>query len=195
MAGDPVNGHLISASEKGLVDIDPVAGTFRVINASLFPDGVTVSPDGTTVYVAASGTVQAYNIATGALIESFSGPAGHLPDGTGVISGGTFNGDVIVNNNDGTVGLLDPTKANGNPSQYVTIASAGTRGDWVSPDTSNGTLFISQLDSADRLSCGTGCSIGSGPPPPPTVPEPSTWVMLATGLLGLGRIVKSRLRF
>lgn len=35
---DPLNGHLISSTNKGLADIDPVAGTFRIINASVFPD-------------------------------------------------------------------------------------------------------------------------------------------------------------
>jgi hypothetical protein len=144
--GDPLDGHIISASNKGLVEIDPVAGTFRVINGSLIGniDGVTLSPDGSTVYVAnfGLGVVQSFNFATGALIRTYSVTSGRGPDGTGVIRGGSFNGDLIVNNNDGTVGLLDPVT-----SVYTIIANAGTRGDWVSPDTSNGTLFVSQLES------------------------------------------------
>jgi hypothetical protein len=43
MWADPVNGRIISASSQGLVEIDPIAGTFRVINAGLFPEGVSVS--------------------------------------------------------------------------------------------------------------------------------------------------------
>jgi hypothetical protein len=66
MWGDPVNGHIIASSNSGLVDIDPLAGTFRVINASLFPDGVTVSPNGLIAYVENGGTIQSYSIATGA---------------------------------------------------------------------------------------------------------------------------------
>jgi hypothetical protein len=178
MWGDPVNGHIISASNQGLVDINPLTGTFRVIRAGLFPDGVTVSADGTTAYVAIGGEIQSYSIATGALINTFA--TGHSPDGTGVISGGKLSGDVIVNNNDGTVGLLDPTKANGDPSQFVIIANGGTRGDFVSPDTSNGTLFLSQNEQVARLSCGPGCSIGG-----PSVPEPSTLVLLVTALAAL----------
>ena len=101
MWGDPVNGHLISASSIGLIDIDPTTGNFRVINGSLFPDGVTVSLDGNTIYVENSGTIQSYNFTTGTLIQTYN--FGHSPDGTGVIAGGLFNGDVIVNDDDGTV--------------------------------------------------------------------------------------------
>jgi len=178
MWGDPINGHIIASSNRGLVEIDPVAGTFRVINASLFPDGVSVSADGTIAYVENGGTVQSYNIATGALLHTYS--TGHSPDGTGVISGGSFNGDVIVNDNDGTVGLLDPVIGT-----FTIIATGGTRGDFVSPDLNNGTLFLSQEDQVARLSCGPGCSIGG---PPPGVPEPATFGLLGAGLAALGLI-------
>jgi len=176
MWGNPANGHLITSSNEGLVDIDPVAGTFRVINSRVFPDGVTVSPDGTTAYVEVAGGIQADNIATGALLRSFT--TGHSPDGTGVISGGPFNGDVVVNDNDGTVGLLDPSKANGDPNLFVIIATGGTRGDFVSPDLKNGTLFLSQDEQVARLSCGPDCSIGSVG----SVPEPATPLLSAAGL-------------
>ena len=187
MWGNPVNGHLIAASYAGLVDIDPVAGTYRVINAGLFPDGVSVSSDGMTAYVENGGAVQSYNIATGALIHTFI--TGHSPDGTGVIIGGPYDGDVVVNNNDGTVGLLDPSKADGDPLQYVIIASGGSRGDFASPDRNDGTLFLSELYEVDRLSCGPGCSIGVS-----STPEPATQAMFATGLLlvGLLRLPRKR---
>jgi hypothetical protein len=172
--GATPDGHLIAASNSGLVDINPATGSFRVINASLFPDGVSVSPDGTKAIVENGGAVQVYDITTGALLNSFS--VGHNPDGTGVIAGGKFNGFIVVNNNDGTVGLIDPTLG----TEDI-IASGGSRGDFVSPDTSNGTLFISQYELVDRLSCGPGCSIGVG-----GVPEPSTWAMMILGFAGLG---------
>ena len=152
--GNPVNGHLISASNAGLVDIDPLAGTYRVINAGLFPDGVSVTSDGLTAYVENGGTVQSYNIATGSLIHTFI--TGHSPDGTALIIGGVYDGDVVVNNNDGTVGLLDPTKADGDPLQYVIIASGGSRGDFASPDRNNGTLFLAEMLEVDRLKLWTG---------------------------------------
>jgi hypothetical protein len=99
----------------------------------------------------------------------------------GVISGGLFNGDIIVNNNDGTVGLIDPTLG----TESI-IASGGTRGDFVSPDTSSGTLFLSQNELVDRPSCGPGCTIGGSPPS--NVPEPASLALLGAALAGLGRM-------
>jgi hypothetical protein len=179
MWGDPLNGHIIASSNLGLVDIDPIAGTFRVINAGLFPDGVSVSPEGAVAYLAIGVGVQSYSIATGALLSTF--PLGGGPDGTGVISGGPLNGRVVVNNNNGTVALLDPSKPAGDPSRIVIIATGGTRGDFVSADTTNGTLFLSQNEQVARLSCGPGCSIGSLPGG--EVPEPGTFVLLGGGLV------------
>jgi len=108
MWGNPVNGHIIAASNQGLIDINPLTGTFRVIAPNPGADGVSVSPDGSTLYAEAGGNIRAYNITTGALLHIYSGN-GHAPDGTGVITGGLFNGFIIANNNDGTVGLIDPT--------------------------------------------------------------------------------------
>jgi hypothetical protein len=48
-----VNGHIIAAANQGLIDIDPVAGTFRVITSNPGADGVSVSPDGATLYAEA----------------------------------------------------------------------------------------------------------------------------------------------
>ncbi len=182
MYGDPVNGHIISSSTAGIIDINPTNATYRVINASYAgADGVTISPDGKTVYVEYGGNIVALDYATGAVVANYSGN-GHSPDGTGVISGGKFSGDLVVNNNDGTVGLINT--ANGTET---IIASGGSRGDFVSPDTTNGTLFLSQYGSVDRLSCGNGCSIGSGGGGGggTGVPEPGTLGLLAAGFAAL----------
>ena len=170
--GNPITGHLLSASGAGLIDIDPLAGTWKVVGAG-GADGVSVSPDGKIAYAEIGGAVLGYNIATATLVFN-SGALGHGPDGTGVISGGPLSGDIIVNNNDGTVGLLDPTGAN----PYIIIASGGGRGDLVSPDLNDGTLFLASANAVERLSCGPGCSIGG----PPAIPEPATYALMIAGL-------------
>jgi len=176
-----VNGDLISSSYSGLVEIDPLTGTVHVITTTYGFDGVTVSPDGTIAYGAlGSSVIDAYDIATGTLLATYSGN-GHLPDGTGAISGGALNGDLVVNNNDGTVGLIDTITGT-----ETIIATGGTRGDFVGPDLTNGTLFLASADQIERLAL-AGASIGGGGGSGGTsVPEPATLSLVGLCLAGLG---------
>jgi hypothetical protein len=103
---NPVNGHIISNSTSGLVDIDPVANTFRVITG-ITGDGVSVSPDGKTAYSEVGGLIVAFDIVTGQLLATYN--TSGSPDGTGVISGGQFNGFIIANTNNGNIDLINPT--------------------------------------------------------------------------------------
>lgn len=182
--GDPSSGLLYAASNSGVAKINPLTGDFSVLIPGLGPDGITVSPDGKTLYAEVSGGINSYKTSDGSFLQSYA--VGHSPDGTGVIVGGLFDGQVIVNNNDGTVGLLNPFN-----SDYTIIAEGGTRGDFVSPDRSNGTLFMSELDAVYRLSCGPNCSIGSQNP---GVPEPSTWALLITGFGAVGAVLRKQAR-
>lgn len=181
---NPVTGHLISSSYSGLVDIDPITGAVHIITSTAGFDGVTVSPDGKTAYGELNGNIYAYDIATGTLVNTYSGN-GHSPDGTGVISGGALNGDIVVNNNDGTVGLFDAVTG-----VETIIATGGTRGDFVGPDLTNGSLFLASTDQVERLVL-AGASIGGGPPPAST-PEPGSIALLAAGLVGWTVVRKQR---
>jgi hypothetical protein len=168
---NPVTGHILSNSALGLIDIDPATGNFFVITSGT-GDGVSVSPDGKTAY-SEQGSINGYTIApNGAQVFSAGGFSG--PDGTGVISGGLFNGDIIVNDNFGNISLLDPiTKLS------TVIASGGTRGDYTQVDTNNGSLLLDYSDIVARLTC-PNCSFK------PPVPEPTTWAMMVIGFAGLG---------
>jgi len=184
LAADSATGELIASTfGGGLIAINPTANTFRTINASLSSiDGISVSPDGQTVYIEISGGVKAYNVHTGALIQTLAAPGGlYAPDGTGVISSSNFlNGQVVINDNYGNLYLADPV------AHTITLigSNANERGDYTSPDFSNGTLLLVYSDQVARLSCGLGCSIGSAPPPS-SVPEPSSVLLISTGLAGL----------
>ena len=184
LAGNPVSGNLIATTNIGLINLNPATGanTF-IVNPPNLGDGVSVSPDGTTAYVAIFGgaAVRGYNILTGAETFAATGLPGG-PDGTAVIVGGALNGSIVVNNNDGTVGLLDVTTG-----IETIIASGGTRGDFASPDLNNGSLFVFLDDSVWRLSL-PGAVIGG----PPAVPEPETYAMLLAGLGLMGFAARRR---
>lgn len=170
---NPVNGHILSNSALGLIDIDPTTGNFFVITSG-GGDGVSVSPDGKTAY-SEQGSINGYAIAPGGAQVFNSGFLFPSPDGTGVISGGTFNGDIIVNDNTGSIFLLDPTT-----KVSTEIASGGTRGDYTQVDPTNGSLLLDYSDIVARLTC-PDCSFV-----PPSTPEPATWAMMLIGFAGLG---------
>jgi hypothetical protein len=174
MATTP-DGHVIAASNIGIVEITPGSPTVRLISGQ-FADGVSVSPDGTKIAAEVNGGVTVFDRATGNAVASY-GP-GNGPDGTGIISGGAFDGFIVVAGNFGSVDLINPTD-----SSITEIATGGSRLDYTAADPTNGSLLIDSADLIYRLSC-TGCSIGS--PPVTDVPEPSTWAMMILGFAGVG---------
>jgi hypothetical protein len=183
MATNPVNGHLITNSSSGMLDIDPLtnggAGSFRTVT-SVIGDGIAVSPDGSTAY---TGTL-AINLATGTFSVYTASING--ADGIGAISSNnSLNGKVIVNANTGIVWLVDPT----NGAQTM-IATGGTRGDYASADPNNGSIFLDFSRDVWRLSCGQGCSIGSVP----QVPVPGAAWLFVSALSAAG-FVKRRKKY
>ena len=177
MAATP-DGHIVAITDSGsLIEITPGNSTARTIaTPGIGTDGVSISPDGTKVIIENGGFVQVYNRTTGALLNSYN--PGNSPDGTGVISGGALNGDIIVAGNNGQVDLIDTS------GNITTIATGGTRLDYAAPDSTNGSLLFDSSNQVFRLSC-DGCSIGS-PPITGGVPEPTTWAMMLLGFAGIG---------
>ena len=172
---------LLVATDAGVEEIDLLnhnpATNYRVVvdAPGLQVDGVTVSPNGQTVFAVIRGRVFGYNISTGAKVSD-SGPVSGV-DGAGVIVGGVFDGDLVLNTNFGQVFLLNPLT-----NDLTLIADHGSRGDYVGFDTSNGTLFLSQSNELDRLAL-KDASIGGGGGG--KTPEPSTGALLMAVLLGL----------
>jgi hypothetical protein len=182
LAGNPVTGHLLAAGSlsgvSGVYDINPLTGASTLIHAGGY-DGVSVSPDGSVVYAEIGGGVAGYLIGGAhTQVFSFTPPGGTGPDGTGVIFGGPFNGFVIVNNNDGSVSLVDPTG-----TMATVIASGGSRGDFTSPDTNDGSLLLSEFGTMFRLNAPGGTFGGPGA----VIPEPTSFALF--GFMAVGGLV------
>jgi len=183
IAADSARGTLLVATLLGIEELNPTTGVYRYVGGSggYSVDGVTVSPDGKTVYGEQFGHIYGWDIASGTLVYD-SGGIGS-PDGVGLIVSGALAGDLIVNDNGGVVNLIDTTTG-----IITTIASGGSRGDYVGFDSSNGTLFLSQGDGLLRLSLAGGVIGGGGTP---TVPEPAS-LGLVGAALGLAAGVSRR---
>jgi sugar lactone lactonase YvrE len=181
-AGNPVTGDLLATilnghnnNSFGLAAINPLTGVATVINNTADTyDGVSVSRDGTIVYVAdvTNSHVLGFNILTHAQVFD-SGVIPGVPDGTGVISGGAFDGYIVANTNTAGVFLIKP-----DGTSAVQIASGGSRGDFTSPDLSNGTLLVTDLENLYRLSIAGGTIGGGG-----SVPEPASLAIWSLGAL------------
>lgn len=144
---NPVNGHLlVSDDNTSVYDVNPIAKTFSVFASGLSaPDGLTITPDGSTLYEADfySGSIYAFSTSTKAKTLVASGLS--LADGISLGYGSIAN-KLFVNCGTGKVYQIDLA----NNSAVTLIASGGSRGDFVVPDP-NGTLLLTQTDKILRL--------------------------------------------
>jgi PEP-CTERM motif len=195
---NPLNGNIVVDAGNGIYEINQFAVATQIVNdpthTGFNGDGIAESVDGSTVYLAERNAanenldrIVAYSVATGLQIGAVTIPGA---DGIGVIqfdpSHPTLVGDLVVNthsNSNLTTGG-DLWLADSLLTTTTLIANGGSRGDFVGTDLNNGTLFVSQSDRVDRLSCGAGC-VFEGGPAPSAVPEPSSLAIFAAGLAGL----------
>ncbi|MFA6045479.1 MAG: hypothetical protein WC718_10880 [Phycisphaerales bacterium] len=172
LLANPANGHLFTSTVQGVRDVNPNTGIFTTLTTQEL-DGITISSDGSVLYGAAisgglNGHLVGYNTTTGAVVFD-SGFVGGGLDGI-AIGYGLRAGYIYGNSNNGTV-----VEINLATLAQVTIASGGSRGDFVSSDPSgSGDLLLTQTDRIIRLS---------------GIPTPGT-----AALLGLAGLVATRRR-
>jgi len=183
LVADPANGHLFVSTrgDNQIYDINPITKTSTLFLTGVpNPDGLGISADGTTLYVAATNTghILGYNIASKALTFDSGAINGGI-DGT-ALGTGTLAGFIFANLNNGSV-----VEINLATDVQTIIASGGSRGDFVMADPSNGSLLLTQTDSIVRLIAPSGGGFGS-------VPEPSSLLLLMMGIGGLVIYRRSR---
>ncbi|HWE40560.1 MAG TPA: PEP-CTERM sorting domain-containing protein [Isosphaeraceae bacterium] len=174
IVADPATGKLyVSALGSGIYVIDTTNKNQVSRLSTISTDGMSLSADGKTLYVANGGNLLAVSTATG-LQTQYLGFISGL-DGT-ALGTGTLAGNIFANTNGGSV-----VEVSLNTLNQTVIASGGSRGDLVKVDPHNGTLLLTQSDSILRLSPPTGGGFGN------PAPEPSTLILAAVGgLTGLG---------
>jgi len=180
---NPVNGHVfVTTLGVGHVyEVDPVAKT-KTVFTNVNADGLTISPDGSTVYaVGTNGHIYGYSTTTKAQVFDSGFIDGDV-DGA-ALGAGKLAGKLFANTNDGTIVQVDmSTKAQFLVAKNL-VNDGSSRGDFVTIDP-NGTLLLTQSSSIVRLSFEGGGFV--------TTPLPAgVW---AGGLTALGGVFYGRRR-
>src|SRR5262249_53286176 len=136
IVADPQSGRLFVSGGGGayyrdtIYIVDPVAHTATPLVTGLSdPDGLTLSPDGRTVYTALPDNQQVAGFDTETGQRVFT--SGTIPALDGLALGfGTLAGSLFVNTNDGKIWQVNLN----DPANPMLIASGGSRGDFVSVD-------------------------------------------------------------
>ena len=147
-------GHLFvtgsgGGSTGGVFNLDPIAGTFTTVAADI-ADGITITPDGSRIYVANygganGGRIMGYNTLTNAVVFN-SGPVPGGIDGV-ALGFGPLTGYIYSVTNDGRL-----WEVNLSSLTQTLIATGGSRGDLVASDPSgSGDVLLTQATSVLRL--------------------------------------------
>lgn len=182
IAVHPTTGHLFvtgsgAGASGGVFNVDPVAGTFTMVSAEK-ADGITITPDGSTIYVANYGgtfpsEIVGYNTSTNAEVFRSAPIPGNIDGvalGFGPLTGYIY---AVTNGNGTNTGTI--VEVNLSTQAQVVIATGGSRGDLCASDpTGSGDVLFTQSNSVVRLS---------------GIPAPSGVV-----LLGLGGLLAARRR-
>lgn len=170
VVADPLSGDLyVTLFSGGILRIQNPASasptTTQFVSTTQGFDGAAFAPDGSVLYVAASGGYVLGYDRTGAL--AFSVATGHPADGIAVASANVFatiNGqqvdvsnNIFANSNDGTIEMID---VHNNDSVSV-VAEGGSRGDFatVGPDHC---LYVTQSNTVEKM---TPCFFEPTPDP------------------------------
>jgi len=200
-----------SAASSNVYIYDPVGGTNTLIYTSTaLVDGMVSGPSGNLAITGQTNSTITILTAAGAVVNSFS--TSHFPDGL-AFSANASSATLFSNNNDGTISkyVMGPGYT-GLPVITDIATGSGAYGDLASvgPDCA---FYVSQFENGSYHGATPGVGtnwdnavtnaepsiirIGGLPSPdgsliecefytPYHVPEPSTVVMLAIGLVGLG---------
>ncbi len=170
LVANPANGHLFVSNGGSVFDINPITPSITLFGNLPF-DGMTITPDGKTLYGAANtGHILGYDTTSG--LQVFD--SGFIPGGIdgSALGTGSLAGNIFVNINNGTL-----VEVNLATKIQTLIASGGSRGDFVQADP-NGSLLLTQTDSVLRLTAPPGG--GFNP-----VPEPSSLALMGLGGIGM----------
>lgn len=172
LVANPANGHLLVSTESGnsILDIDPIKKTKSVLVSGVpRPDGMTINADGSVVYAAATnagggGHILGYRTSDGLRVYD-SGDIGGLVGGLDgmALATGSLSGFIFANTNDGRIIKVSLATNGAGGHDMVVIAQGGTRGDFVTVDSTNGTLLVTQSNNIVRLHLPTGAVFSDFP--------------------------------